>query len=399
MTERPPNNLFRLLEVLAIRRGLVIGLIVFGTLLSVVIALVLPQWFRGEALILPPKEQTIKAAGLAELAEVTSVTGGLNLPVLVTPSDLYARMLKSHAISDPIIKRFNLQERYRARNLTETYVALMDRARFRVTDEGLLSISIEDRDPQAAADLTNAFVDELTTLNQKISTFRAVQNRQFIDERLARVQTQLDSSRRALEEFQRTNRAVDFDEQTRLAIAQATDMKVALAKVDLEVKVLERVAGQDNPELAEKKSRRQILERQLTDLEQGGRDNSYFSLPVSRIPALKGRYELLYSNVKVNEALYETLLGLSEQAKVQEGSQSTTFSVLDRAAVPELRSRPQRTIIVLAGFGFSVLIAFLLAAALEYMRRLEQTSADDYHRAMRFVSAFLGWLPGVKKTR
>jgi tyrosine-protein kinase Etk/Wzc len=397
MSDRHPNNLFRLLEVMAARRTLILSLIVIGTVLSIVTALVLPKWYKGEALLLPPKEQTIKAAGLSELAEVTSVAGGLNLPVLVTASDLYARMLKSHAICDTVIQQFNLRDRYNASNFTETYVELMDRAKFRVTDEGLLSIAVEDRDPQMAANLANAFVDQLTALDQKISSSRATQNRRFVEERLARVKTQLDSSRAALEDFQRTNRAVDFDEQTRLAISQATDLKVSLAKTDLEVKALERVVGEDNPDLMEKKSRLQILKKQLEDLEKGGKDSSYFSLPVSRIPALKGRYELLYSNVKVNEGLYETLLSLLEQSKVQEGSVSTTLSVLDRARVPELRSRPQRSLIVLAGFGFSVILALLLASVLEYLRRLEETSADDYRRAMRFIDAFLGWLPGVKR--
>ncbi|MBI5266104.1 MAG: hypothetical protein HY851_02615, partial [candidate division Zixibacteria bacterium] len=372
MTERPTGNLFRLLEVLAIRRGMVVGIITFGTLVSVIIAFVLPQWYRGEALLLPPKEQTIKAAGLAELAEVTSVAGGLNLPVLVTPSDLYARMLKSHAICDPVIEKFGLKARYQARNLTETYVELMDRCKFKVTDEGLVSIAVEDHDPTTAADMANAFVDELTALDQKISSSRATQNRKFVEERLAKVKQQLDSSRGALEEFQRANRTVDFDEQTKLAISQATDLKVKLAQVDLEVQALERVAGENNPDIIDKKNRRRILERQLNSLERGGSDTSYFSLPVANIPALKGRYEMLYSNVKVNEGLYETLLGLLEQAKVQEGGQSTTLSVLDRARVPELRSRPKRSLIVLIGFGLSLLAALLLASALEYLRRLEE---------------------------
>ena len=129
----------------------------------------------------------------------------------------------------------------------------MDRCKFKVTDEGLVSISVEDRDPKVAADIANAFVDELTALDQRISSSRATQNRKFVEERLAKVKDQLDSSRRALEDFQRTNRAVDFDEQTKLAISQATDLKVKLAQADLEVQALERVVGESNPDLIDKK--------------------------------------------------------------------------------------------------------------------------------------------------
>ena len=75
MSERSSNNLFRLLEVLAVRRGMVLGIVIVGTLLSVAMTLVLPQWYKAERSCFP-KEQTIKAAGLAELAEVTSIAGG-----------------------------------------------------------------------------------------------------------------------------------------------------------------------------------------------------------------------------------------------------------------------------------------------------------------------------------
>ncbi len=397
MSSRSGNNFFRFLDAVAAHRGLVVGFVVVGAIASVLIALVLPKWYKGEALLLPPKEQTIQSAGLSELAKVTSVAGGLNLPVLVTPSDLYARMLRSHAICDPIIEKFALASRFGTGGNTETYIELMGRTKFQVTNEGLLSISAEDKDPQVAADLANAFVDELMALDQKISSSRATQNRQFVEERLGRVKAKLDSARGALEQFQRANKAVDFDEQTRMAISQATDLKVALAKIDLEVKALERMVGEDNPELADKKARRAIIQKQLTDLETGSRDSSYFSLPVSRIPALKGQYELLYSDIRVNEGLYETLLSLLEQAKVQEGSETGTFSVLDRSRVPEVRNRPKRTLIVLGGVGFSLVLALLLAAWLEYLRGLEESSPDDYRRVMRFADAFFGWLPGVRK--
>ena len=397
MTSRPGNNFFRFLDAIAAHRGLVLGTVLTGLIVSVLIALVLPKWYKGEALLLPPKEQTIQSAGLAELAKVTSVAGGLNLPVLVTASDLYARMLRSHAICDPIIEKFGLAERFGTAGGTETYVELMGRARFQVTNEGLVSVSVEDKDPKMAADLANAFVGELMALDQKISSSRATKNREFVQERLGRVKAKLDSSRRALEQFQRANRAVDFDEQTRLAITQATDLKVSHAKVDLEVRALERMVGEDSPELADKKARRDIISRQLSDLESGTRDSSYFALPVSRIPALKGEYELLYSDVKVNEGLYETLLSLLEQARVQEGSEAGTFSVLDNARVPELRSRPKRSLIVLGGTGFALVLALLLAAWLEYLRGLEESSPDDYRRAMHFINAYLGWLPGMRK--
>src|SRR5690606_29027 len=146
----------------------------------------------------------------------------------------------------------------------------------------------------------NAYIDELDSLNNDIVGQRARQTRDFIATRLDQVKEELDSARRALEEFQRVNRTIDFDEQTRLAIDQATDLKISLAQVELDLALKGQVLSADNPELVELGRRRRILRDQLQALETGGRDSSYFSVPVAAIPALRGKYEDLYSRVRVN---------------------------------------------------------------------------------------------------
>ncbi|MEW6051608.1 MAG: Wzz/FepE/Etk N-terminal domain-containing protein [Candidatus Zixiibacteriota bacterium] len=397
MIEPTTSNLWLMLEVLARRRRFVIGFVLAVTLVSIGIALVLPKWYRAEALLLPPKDIGPAVDQLSRLSEVVSVTGGLNLPVMVTPSDVYARMLRSRSISDRIISAFDLQHRYQTQTHFETYEALMDHARFRVTEEGLLSITVEDKDPQTAADMANAFVDEINKLSQEITSSRARESRSFLEERLSQVRMELDSARTALERFQQTYKTVDFDEQTRLAIEQASGLKVSLAQIDLDLQMSSKKLGTDNPNLMELRQKRDIVKRQLSQLELGGSDSSYFSLPVSAIPGLKGQYEMLYSRVRVGESLYNILLGQLEQAKIEEKRQSPTITVLDRANVPELRYRPKRSLIVLGSVGGSFLIALLLAVLFEYFDRMREQRPDDYRRAAYVINSLLGWFPGIRR--
>lgn len=399
MSEPRENNVWLFLELLARRRGLIIGLTLLATVVAAVISLLLPKWYQAEALLLPPKDVSTTMESLSRLEEVVSVTGGLNLPVMVTPSDVYARILRSRTISDRVIDLFTLQERYNTPTRTETYLALMKHANFSVTEEGLLSIKVEDKDPETAAAMANAFVDEINRVNQEIVTGRARTNREFIEGRLNQVRGELDSARAALELFQRTYRTVDFDEQTRLAIEQASNLKVALAQTELDLQIAEQSLGKDHPDIQLRRQRRAILKEQLERLEIGGSDSSYFSLPVASIPRLRGQYEMLYSKVRVSEGLFTTLLEQLEQAKIQESKESPTISVLDRATAPELRSRPKRTLIVGGTFLLSLILAIFLAAIFEYLDRLKENRPEDYHRAMFVASSFFGWLPGVKKTR
>jgi uncharacterized protein involved in exopolysaccharide biosynthesis len=341
----------------------------------------------------------VPVGGISRLTEVVSVYEGLNLPVMATPSDVFARMLRSRTIAEAVIDSFNLGEQYGTTTKYETYLALMEHTRIEVTVEGLVGISVEDRDPEMSAKLTNAFVAELDRLNRSIASQRAVQNREFIRERVNQVSTQMDSARAEFERFQMKNRAIDFDEQTRLTIEQAISLKVTLAQLDIDIKMNEQVLGKDNPELIERRRRRDLVQQQLDQLEHGGTDSSFFSMPLAAVPSLKGEYEILYSRVQVSERLYTILLEQLEQAKLQENEDIPTISVLDHARVPDIRSRPQRTIIVGASAGGAFVLAVLLALVLEYFSRMRQTSPDDYERAAYVLDTLFGWLPGVRRRR
>lgn len=397
MNSKETNNLWLFLEVLAKRRNLILTLVILATLISVAVSFILPKWYKAQALLLPPKNVTTTLEGYNNMAEAFSITTGLNLPVMATPTDVYARMLTSRSVTESVIDKMNLKEHYKSAIMDETIEALLYYTTIEVTEEGLLRIAVEDKDPQKAADIANAMVDELDLQNRAIIDNRIQQAKEFIDERLAQVKLELDSARSFLEEFQLQNRTIDFDQQTRLAIEQAIELKVRLAELDTEIGMSEFSLGKDNPQLVDLKKQRSVIQGQLNSLETTNSDSSFFSLPVAEIPSLKGHYEILYSKVKVSEALYKVLLEQSEKTKIREYEKMPTITVLDRAKPPQLKSRPQKSYIVLGTFAVSLIFAIFLALFVDYLGRIKETSPDDYNRIMSFMVAYFGWLPGVKK--
>jgi capsule polysaccharide export protein KpsE/RkpR len=211
------------------------------------------------------------------------------------------------------------------------------------------------------------------------------------------VKNEMDSARGELEDFQMKYKAVDFDEQTRLAIEQAANLKISLSEIEFQLKLNEISLGKDNAELVELKSKKKIIKQQLFNLENENSDSSFFSLPVASIPAIKGQYELLFSRVKVAEGLYQVLLNQQEQIKMKELEKMPTITVLDRATPPELKSRPKKSYIIISAFILSLMFSFFLAVVLGYFERMEKEKPEDYKRAIYFMYAFFGWLPGVKK--
>lgn len=397
MTSASSTNLWLFLELLSRRRNFIVSFVVIVTGISVIAAFVMPSWYTATALLLPPKDISTPTAGVSGLSEVASVTQGLNLPVLITPSDVFARMLRSRTIADKVIATFDLQKRYRARNMAETYDALIDHADITVTGEGLLLIQVEDKDPEIAARMANTFVDELDLVNRDIVSSRATRNRKFIETRVEQCRLTLDSARENLALFQIENRAIDFDEQMRLAIEQAVVLKTALVEIDIDLALLGENLQGENMELRRLKQRRRLISDKLALLESTNADNSFFSLPVAAMPRLRGRYEVLYSQVRVGEEVYRLLLTQLEQARIKENDKSPTISILDRAEPPDVRSRPKRTLIVASTFGFSLLFAILFAAVMDYVARMRRNNIEDYQRLLDFRSAYLGWIPGVPR--
>jgi tyrosine-protein kinase Etk/Wzc len=249
MTGESRTNFWVFLELLARRRGLIFALVLIITVAAAVISFLLPKWYTATALLLPPPDDTGRGAGLTSLTEIATYTGGVRLPGLVTPNDVYARMLRSRRIADKLIEKYNLAERYEASNPTAVYLLLGERTKVGVTDEGLLSLSVEDRDPKTAAEMTTTYVTELIELNRELLSTSARTKREFIEARLVEVRRQLDTARQELESFQVENRAVNLDEQARLVLNQAVQLKVEQARIDLDIRMTEQHLGAQHPDL------------------------------------------------------------------------------------------------------------------------------------------------------
>ena len=78
---------------------------------------------------------------------------------------------------------------------------------------------------------------------------------------------------------------------------------------------------------------------------------------IRQLPLLGVAWADLYRRTKVEEAVFETLTKQYEMAKVNEAREIPSVKVLDPAEVPEKKSFPPRTLIVLGG----MCLAFVLA--------------------------------------
>ena len=395
--EEKEFNLWKLLEILARRIKFIIVFVLLITVAAAVISLILPKWYEATTLVLPPKDEGLKLGWGGSIDKMTSLTSGLSLPLMATPTDVYARIVGSRTLLDRVIDKNNLAEYYGIQGRSDLYNRIEDKLDYRVTPEGLMEISFSDRSAEKAAEVTNSFAEELDGLNRELATSRARLTKEFIEDRLKAASAELEAARRDLQDFQDKNMAVDLDRQTQLAIESAVGLKVDLARNEIELNLKERTLSPSHPDVVILRQRVDEIKRQINNLEFGGSDSTFLNLPISEVPQLKIVYAQLMTRVQIAETLFRLLSEQYEQAKIQEMMNTPTISVIDRAYPPELPIKPQKRIIVIIAFVISLIIAIFLALFFDYLENLRIKSPADYNRARYFINVIFGWIPGVKK--
>jgi tyrosine-protein kinase Etk/Wzc len=389
------------LEVLLRRRRLIVTNCAVVVAAALVVSLLLPKWYRTSAVILPPEQSLDPLTTLGAL-QMTAATA--NLPWFATASDVSGAVLQSRSVSEAIIDRFNLKRVYRTRSLDKTVRKLEKHRSVQVTDEGLIRVTVEARNPQQAADMANAFLEVLDEFNRETRMTEGKKTRIFVEERLARTTEDLAAAEGALESYQETHGAVELTEQTRALIRSAAELESEVRAIDIQLATLRAFATEDYPEVRQLRTRRGSLETQLEDLlgrsDLAGAlldsDSTQLFPSLSRIPTLGIEYVRLLRDVELLTKVHAFLTQEVERAKIMESRDTPTIQVLDRASPPEKKSRPRRAWVVLiagaAALAGSVALAFGLDQADRWLvdpdraRRVEairRALEDDWNQLRR----------------
>jgi uncharacterized protein involved in exopolysaccharide biosynthesis len=358
-------HLLDVLVVLAQHKKLVIGMPIVTGILALVATLLMAPVFTSTAKIMPPQQQ--QSSGIsAMLGQLGSLAGAAgSMAGLKNPNDLYVGLLESRSVADNLIKRFKLKERYDAATMDGTRKAL-EQAREIATGkkDGFISITVNDKDPQFAADLANAYVDELAKLTQTIALTEASQRRLFFEKQLAEARDQLAKSEIALRTTQEKTGMIQPDAQVQAIIANVAQLKGTIAAKEVALNAMRTFAAGGNPDLLRAQEELRGLRAQLTKLEQkqpsGAGD---FMVPTGTIPEVGVEYVRRMRDLKYNETIFELLAKQFELAKIDEAKDSTLIQLLDKAMPAERKSKPNRLMVTMVGvFGGGVLgitLAFL----------------------------------------
>ena len=319
------------------------GLVGVATLVTLIVALLLPPWYRAQAVLLPPSEEQ-SGFGISNLLRGLAVPG-VRVPTEATPADVFVAILESRTIGEQVVRRFDLQRRYHRAQLGDAILELHRHTKFTLAEAGTITISVEDHDRRRAADMANAFVDLLDHFNREVRMTKGRRTRIFLEQRLVETRSGLARSEQLLTDYQSKHKAVAISSEMSSAIAAASQLSAQRMALEVRLGVIRSYSKGPSEE------QQQTLE-QLAQL-----DRQLRQLPFTGIEIVR-----LLRDVKAQEQLYLLLTAQYEEARVAEARDVVTVEVLDRAVPPERKTRPRRGVIVAGAFLFSLAVGAAWAA-------------------------------------
>ncbi|WP_298271272.1 GNVR domain-containing protein [Geobacter sp.] len=383
--EEEEINLLELLQVIVRRKRFIASLCSAVAVVAVIYSLTLPNIYSASAKILPPQKES--GGGLSALLGQAGALAGLagGSFGLGGGADLYIGILKSRSVADAIIKKLDLARELKTKTPDETRNALQGMVKVQAGKDGIITITADNKDPRRAAQLANAFVEELGRRSVELNLSRAGTERVFLEKRLDVVKGDLKRAEDDLKAFQERNKAFKVDAQATATIEGVAKLKAEIVAREVQLASLKSYQTEENPEVRAVEAALAKLRGQMGAMTGDGRSGDGI-LSAGSVPSLGLQYVRLMREVKTQEAIFEQLTKQYEVAKLSEAKDSSSLQVLDEAVVPQKKSKPKRALIVILATVTAFFVSIFTVFLQEYFAKMGEEDRARWNEIKRHLA-------------
>ena len=354
------------IKTLQSRRWVIIGITGLTGIASVIISLLLSNWYLAETRLLIPGQT---ASGLisnivgGRIGGASSLLGGF-----VSDYQQELSILNSRTIKQSVVEEFDLVEVYDLADSDAPVHFAMEELEgnieFTVDNEyNYLSIRVYDKEPQRAADMANFFVSELNRIGIELSTETARDYRLAVEKRYTEIEDSLNAVLQSVRELQQQTGILDIPTQGAAFTEGLTQWRSQIFLAELEFDKLLSLYG---PNHSQTVAAQKAIERAKKSYDQAlqGRERI---MPVAQdsLPEIAFKFAELQVQSVILTSLVEYARPLVEDARLSEERDAKSVQVLDPAVPPAEKARPWRAAIcvvsTLSGFMISVLYVLISA--------------------------------------
>lgn len=348
-------SLAELVSMLVARWKLVAGSALLAGVAAFGVASLVPKWYTAATVLLPPQQQqSAAAAAISQLGALAGLAGGL--ANVKSPADQYVALMQSTTVSDRLIEQFKLLEVYDKEFKQDARKQLRENVRINVgKKDGLITVEVDDREPKRAAEMANAYVEELRLMTNGLAVSEAQQRRAFFEQQLAQTKERLAKAQSALEESGISQGALKVEPKS--AAESYARLRAQATAAEVRLQTLRRMLAENTPEVMQQQAalnalREQVARVERQDVRQGGSE-----------------YVDRYREFKYQEALFEIFVKQYELAKVDESREGALIQVVDSAQPPEKKAGPRRGLITVMAAFLALLVASIYVIGAGLWRR------------------------------
>lgn len=345
-------------------RILILGPLCVGVIALAVSFFIKPTFTASTQFMPPQMQQSAAASMLQSLGALGGLAGAAT--GLKNPADQYVAFIKSRVVADALIERFDLMERYESDFLQDARKSLQTKSSIAAGKDGLIKVEVTDHDPQFAADLTNAYVQELGKLLDHLSVTEAQQRRVFFEKQLTQTKERLIAAEQALAASGVSTSVLNVNPE--LALEGPARLRAQVTAQEVKMASMRTYLAEGAPQFRQALNELSALRAQLAKAEK-----------VQNNPASQGGdYINKYREFKYQETLFELFAKQFEIAKVDESREGAVLQVVDAAVPPERKSGPKKALIAIAATlvsGFVLLFWVFVRHALRASSKNPESAA------------------------
>jgi uncharacterized protein involved in exopolysaccharide biosynthesis len=365
--ENDEISLLDLLQIVAENlRLLILAPIALG-LAALAISFTLAPTYTASTVFMPPQQQQGSAAmmlqSLGALGGVAGAAAGIK-----SPNDQYVSLLKSDAVANALIARFGLLEKFELKSLTDARMQLDGVSKINSGKDGLIVVSVDNSSPKLAADIANAYVEELRTLLARLAVTEAQQRRVFFETQLEATKRNLSIAETALRSSGVNSSALKSSPAA--AISAVAQVQAQIAAQEVKVASMRGYLTESAPDFKQAMTELSALRSQFAKLEKP-----------SPVDGDNAGYVGRVRDVKYYETLFELFAKQYELARVDEAREGALIQVVDAAVPPERKSKPKKALVA----TLATLASFFILLLFVFMRHAVKHAVADPESAEKLL--------------
>lgn len=370
--EEDEIDLFELFRVLLKHWKLVVIMPVVVALVVAAYSLTLPNHYKANATIFVHSNSKLGALGSLPFAGMIPGLGGGG-----GGAEYLMVYLKSRTMSDRINARFGIAtnpaivgddppkpEKIKYDEVIKTIgkIVSVDKDK-----DGLITIGAETMSATTSAEIAGAYIEYLSGFARGPQK----EKRQFIEQQLAIVSRELETAENEFKAFQDKHKMFAIEKQSESIIETLAKLEAEKVEAGVSLQMQESLLKSSGsmPELVKVEAQKVA---EVAKIDALAKEIGSVEKSLAALPDLALEFARLMRNLKVKEKVFGVLTEQFEMAKIAEAEEGSQFEVIDRAHIPQVKSKPRRSIMVILGGLSAGVLGVFAAFLIEFVRRRKE---------------------------